>query len=742
MRWTEWRMRTWAASGAVVILGLLTAQDASVVAQAPAGARSLRVTALSTRADLVSGGNVLVEVTVPAGGSGSRVAATLNGTDVSSAFRGTGAPQTFRALLTGLVNGVNTLVVDGRYWGAASQTLELVNYPSTGPIISGPQIQPFICQTDSFQLPDGTTLGPALDAHCSAATRVQYVYLPKGGTELVAMPGTRVPDDVAMTTTIAGATVPYVVRVETGTMNRGVYQNAVLHNPAVDPPPTPFSPPPAWNTRLIAVHGSGCTGGWYRQGAALGVSPLTRVNVTRLGEGYAIFTNTLNHPSNSCNPIVAGESTMMGKEHFIETFGPPAFTISMGGSGGAYTSLQVGDAFPGLFDGVIITSTFPDALSLAMSGLEAHLLRQYFLGAGNGLTEAQKVAVSGYSGMRAFEDAANQARRTDPVPGRTGVPGYTSAAWNEVVPASVRYDPRTSPRGARPTVFDVSRNVYGVDPATGAALRPFDNVGVQYGLAALEAGVITPAQFLDLNDRIGGFDRDVNHTPARSVGDAGAIERAYRSGVHLSGGGGLASIPVFDAGGYNDTSGYHYQWFHFAVRERMRLVNGRADNHLLWRGRVPADQSWDVITRWVAAIAADRSARTAVEKMAANRPAEAVDGCFVDDTFVAESQTLSREPTSTCNRALPSWTSVRHAAGGPLSGYTLKCQLTPIDPREYGVTFSAAEMERLRRIFPNGVCDWGKPGAGESRLVTWPSFGPSPHNLVFDVTRQPAGTGN
>ena len=53
---------------------------------------------------------------------------------------------------------------------------------------------------------------------------------------------------------------------------------------------------------------------------------------------------------------------MMGKEHFIETFGVPLYTISTGQSGGAYTSLQIADAFPGLFDGVNISATFPDAL--------------------------------------------------------------------------------------------------------------------------------------------------------------------------------------------------------------------------------------------------------------------------------------------------------------------------------------------------------------------------------------------
>ena len=88
--------------------------------------------------------------------------------------------------------------------------------------------------------------------------------------------------------------------------------------------------------------------------------------VARLGEGYALFINTLNHPTNSCNAFLAGETTMMGKEHFIETFGVPLYTVSIGGSGGAYTSLQVADAFPGLFDGVDIDATFPDALAIAL----------------------------------------------------------------------------------------------------------------------------------------------------------------------------------------------------------------------------------------------------------------------------------------------------------------------------------------------------------------------------------------
>src|SRR5205085_8650787 len=136
--------------------------------------------------------------------------------------------------------------------------------------------------------------------------------------------------------------------------------------------------------------------------------------------------------------FLAGETTMIGKEHAIETFGVPNFTVSIGTSGGAYTSLQIADEFPGLFDGILINATFPDALSIALAGADAHLLAHYFaVTNADGLTEAQKIAVSGYSGMKAFLDAANQSQRTDPVPNRKGLEGYNSAMWNNVVPKAL-----------------------------------------------------------------------------------------------------------------------------------------------------------------------------------------------------------------------------------------------------------------------------------------------------------------
>ena len=689
----------------------------------------LDIATLSTHADRVSGGDVLVQITSDASGAGT---VTLNGVDVTSAFHPGTAANTVVGLLTGLNLGRNTLAAGGK-------SLVITNYSIKGPIVSGPYVQPFICQTQTFQLPDGTTLGTPTDVDCSAPTKIIYLYKPVTGTALIPLPSTSsLPADVASTVTLDGVTVPFVVRLETGTMDRGIYQNAVLHDPTSDPAPTPFTPPKGWNKRLLAQHGSGCPGGWYIQGPAQGVNILTGTNLTRLGEGWGIFINTLQHPANSCNATVAGEATMMGKEHFIETFGVPMYTLSTGGSGGAITSEGVGDAFPGLFDGILISAAFPDTLAIPMSGADGHLLAHYFTVTNpSGFTLDQQVAVSGYKGQQAWYDAANQSGRIDPVPGRVDIPGYSSAVWSAAVPVALRYDPVTNRGGARPTMFDWVRNIYGRDPVTGFGLRPYDNVGVQYGLAALNSGAITPTQFLDLNQGIGGVDQDYNYVASRAVGDAGAIKRAYQGGLSMGGSGGLNNIPVFDMGSYNDTSGYHYQWYRFAIRERLREANGDVGNHVMWRGAsVPQPKAWALLNMWVLAVKQDHSSLTDHQKVILHRPSVLVDGCWPSTSqFVAEPQTLSSAPNTTCNTVYPSWTNPRFVAGGPIQANRYKCQLKPINLADYAVTFQQpAETARLNSIFPNGVCDYSKPGVNQTGVVPWPSFGPSPDNLVFDVT--------
>ncbi|HEY4038712.1 MAG TPA: DUF6351 family protein [Burkholderiaceae bacterium] len=697
-----------------------------------------RIHTLSSKPHLVSGGDALVAVDISRYDDSAQI--ELNAQDVTASFHRDARTGGLVGLVGNLKAGSNTLTLLDH--GQVADNLAVTNYPLSGPITSGPHITPFICQTQEFVLPDGTKLGPSLDADCTAPTVIQYLYLPTGATALIPLPGTSgLPSDVASTTTLNGATVPFVVRVETSTVNRGIYQSAILHDPTSEPTPSPFAPPRAWNGRLLAVEGFGCPGGWYIQGPAEGNLPGAAVllDVTRLGEGYATFENTLQHPSNNCNAVLQEETAMMSKEHFIKTYGVPRYTVSAGCSGGSYTSLQIADNLPGMFQGVFISCTFPDPDAIAFSALDGHLLTHYFTVTNpTGFSADQQVAVSGYRGVQAWYDAANQAQRTDPVPGRVDVAGYASAVWSPDVPIAQRYDPVGNPTGARPTVFDWQRNAYGLDPATGFARRPVDNVGVQYGLQTLNSGAITTTQFLDLNQGIGGYDHDDNYVATRTVGDQQAIRRTYESGLQLYGGAGLASIPVFDLSGLvgvRDTAGYHYQWFHFATRQRMIEANGDSDNHVMWRGNaIPTEQAWQVFIQWVENVRDDRAEAGQRAKVIRDKPMAAVDGCWPTSTqFIAEPQVFGRLPDTQCNAVYPSYAAPRYIAGGPLAADIMKCQLKPLDPGDYTVTFSSAERARLSNIFPSGVCDWSKRGVQQRPVVPWASFGPSPDNLVFDI---------
>jgi len=134
-------------------------------------------------------------------------------------------------------------------------------------------------------------------------------------------------------------------------------------------------------------------------------------------------------------------------------------------------------------------------------------------------------------------------------------------------------------------------------------------------------------------------------------------------------------------------------------------------------------------------VKADNSDASPRAKVVRNKPAQAVDGCWSNaTTFIAEPQIFGSAPTTQCNTLFPSYAFPRYIAGGPLKANVYKCQLKAIDPADYAVAFTSQELARLQAIFPTGVCDFRRRGVGYRPVVTWPSFGPSPDNLVFDVT--------
>jgi len=150
-------MRTSLTASLAAVTAALTALVPGTVAAADPGAahdgdRQLRIRVLSNRADLVSGGDALVEAVLPPGAHSSGLKVVVVGgsrpRDVSAAFARR-ADGRVVGLVEGLPVGRSTLLasVDDRRHGARAR-LMVTNFPSGGPVFSGPQITPWVCTTD------------------------------------------------------------------------------------------------------------------------------------------------------------------------------------------------------------------------------------------------------------------------------------------------------------------------------------------------------------------------------------------------------------------------------------------------------------------------------------------------------------------------------------------------------------------------------------------------------------------
>ena len=214
----------------------------------------------SNRADLISGGDALVEVKLPRSVPMDRVRLTLDGSDVGAGFAANACARTLRGVLGGLRVGDNRFearsAVHGH--GRHSASLTITNQPRGGPLLLSTQTQPWICATPAPVAPVGSTPGSnasglsttAVDAQCNIATEYKFFYRTTAATCSTALPDPSppavasptncfkpyapgiTPPDLAMTTTSDGLTVPFIVRIERGTLNRGIYGIVVLFDPS------------------------------------------------------------------------------------------------------------------------------------------------------------------------------------------------------------------------------------------------------------------------------------------------------------------------------------------------------------------------------------------------------------------------------------------------------------------------------------------------------------------------------
>jgi hypothetical protein len=306
-----------------------------------------------------------------------------------------------------------------------------------------------------------------------------------------------------------------------------------------------------------------------------------------------------------------------------------------------------------------------------------------------------------------------------------------TASCDASIPIPVRWDPVTNPGGVKCSIAEQLVTQLGRDPKTGFARSPLDNVGVQYGLNALGAGQITAEQFVAINEGVGGLDFAGNLVAQRSEADPRALRAAYGDALVLNGGLGLATTPIIDQRTYLDASGFagdiHTTEWSFVTRQRL-IRQGTVANQVIVENSIRAIGQASIfelsaMDRWLTAIDADRSHRSLRAKVAADRPADLGDGCFLaSGQRILEP--LSFRGTGQCASLFPVFSDTRLVAGEPLTEDVLKCRLRPIDLSSYPVTFTAAQRARLSAAFPHGVCDYRRPGVGQVEpRGTWLDYG-------------------
>ncbi|MCB1027729.1 MAG: hypothetical protein KDB24_08210, partial [Microthrixaceae bacterium] len=716
-----------------LIAGSCSGADGGAGSGGDSAESALAVEVVSSHPEAVSGGDAVLAV--PTMDGPAELTVTLDGEELET--RPAPSPAEARdlgpaVLVGGLPEGTSSLRVTAQTddGDRLSGEVELTNHPKQGPVFSGEQFTMTRCSTEDFGLEASTP------PTCDAPTRYAWRYIDTdGGYHDLDDPTTN-PDDARIVETADGSERPLIIRDEFGVINRSPYQVSVFDpNPSGDPDGASFDAS-GWNGRLVYRYGGGC-GTSYTQGFSL----LGNAEPDLFAKGYATATATFNTFQVMCDDVLSAETTSMVKEHVIETLGAPVVTIGEGGSGGAIQQYLIAQNYPGLLDAIGPTLPFPDAMSISAGVLDCSLLVRYFEGAGGSLDQEQRAAIAdqlsadtcgfwdstfaaGVNPAKCGLDLVPDGGDAELLPGQRG--GFITPPKDSI------YDAASNPDGVRCTLQDANVAKVGVDPDTGWARRPWDNVGVAYGLSALNDGTITAEQFLDLNDGIGSYDLDGALQDGRSEADVDGLEAMYRGGRLNLGEGDLRRIPIISVNVYTDPQGdIHDRFRVFTVRERLSRDGEAPPNSVIWTRGIPEGDGLvealtggislgteliELLDEWATAIAEepDGDREAVVER---TRPDEAVDRCWsASGDVLAEGDGANEQPD--CANVYPVRGDPRTGAGAPLSDNVMKCRTMSvaeaIDGELFEVELSDEQRTRLEQVFPDGMCDYSQPAVGET----------------------------
>ncbi|WP_156948432.1 DUF6351 family protein [Marinobacterium jannaschii] len=663
----------------------------------------------------------------------------------------------------------------GPHPGSVGRVADPFSYPipvgETGPsehLYAGPAQYPFYCRTEDSGLGqplvdnqdgEGTAVYREIDGKktdevvgysrdCLLKTRVAYYYN-RIGTDLF-FPLEDAADDIAVAN-VDGREVPYVVRVETGSINRFIYVIAALKGEGEAAPTADGS---NWNQRLIYQFRGGVGIGKV-QGRATPTDVLHRRH-RELGRGFAVAYSSANQTSNHYNTWLAEETALRVKRQFNALYGEDLYTVGIGGSGGAIQQYLIGQNTPDLIDAAIPLYSYPDMITQTTYVFDCELLAYYFdvTAADNerwrsweqrSLIEGMKASEGQRSPRFFLYDLALIFKGLRPNYFRGS--SECTQSWRGLTqlvnnpryhPHFYRYSPAVR-HSTHWTYWDDLKYLFGTD-AFGYANSTWDNVGVQYGLNGLRGGEISIDEFIHLNRNIGSWkppqemegtrywhlssgpgtalyqfspwsEHNMRLVPEgsaaaapRQSGSLKAMQAAYRSGQVFIG---KLDIPVIDIRHYlDDQLDMHHSFASFATRQRLIEFQGHADNQLIWVTRRPHSPITEALELL------DRRLLGTDSQVAADW----ADACFDHQgKLIATGNTVwdgrwNNRPEGLCSSTYPIYEQSRQVAGDSIKGDVFKCHLQPIEQAIEGGVYGDQDLQpylaTLKTVFPQGVCDY------------------------------------
>ena len=593
-------------------IGVAVAQDAPT---------DLQIRTLSNRADLISGGDALTEVVLPSGLDPTAVHVSVDGHDVSRDFavRRNGK---FEGRLGGLSDGDHT--VSAVAPGHRPVSLTITNHPIGGPVFAGPQIQPWTCG-------NGST-----DPKCLQKPTFAYYYLPAasstgelGVTGVESMNGLQSYDPanpppdafIAQTTTTDGVTVPFIVRQETGYIDRDQYAIATLWQPGKGW--SPWAPQKQYNGRLVITHGASCDTE-YQSGSAPDV-----LDAKVLGAGFIVMSHALDNAGHNCNLLTQAE--VAGHDQGVRRRPLRRDPV---------------DDRHGLLRRLARAAAGGQRLPRPLPGHHAAVLASPTPGRRRWSTSTTPCCCSTSRTRRAGTRApCGRPRRSarcidhpnigNPVTFTTAIPNSGDPSRSCTgVPKDKVYDADTNPHGVRCTLQDYMVNV--VRPAAVGRLRqpavrqrrhPVRPEGAARRHAV--AGAVRRPQHPPRRAR----HRRQRAAAAVSTPTCRRCSGPTRTGA-VNSANNLDKVAIIDLRG-PDPGAFHDVYRTYAMRARLQRNFGTAANQILWRGQAPligdptfADDAVLAVDRWLARVDADAPGRAAgARRSARTSPRDVVDRC-------------------------------------------------------------------------------------------------------------------